>query len=71
MNILVFKTNVKFKKQVSTLTQPLNQLQGVIRWNFDLADRDRILRIESSSLPPVAVEKTLQMAGFHCAELTD
>ena len=71
MEILVFKTNLKFKKQVNTVTNHLNNLEGITRWNVDLLDKDRILRIEARDLSPRAVEQTLQQAGFFCEELDD
>jgi hypothetical protein len=69
MQILVFKTDVRFKKDVHTITRQLNGMQGIIKWNFDLSDSDKILRVQTNSLPPVAVEQTLQQVGFYCREL--
>ena len=71
MKILVFKTNVKFKKNILQVRQPLNELNDIIRWNFDLNDQDKILRIETNELKPRIVEQTLQQVGFYCRELSD
>lgn len=49
----------------------LNRLEGIIRWNVDLHDRDKILRVESHSLSPKTVEQTLELAGYYCKELED
>ncbi|WP_205508526.1 hypothetical protein [Longitalea arenae] len=68
MEVLVFKTNLR-KKQITAVTKHINNLQGITRWNVDLDDRDRILRIESHELSPRSVELTLQQAGFFCEEL--
>ena len=46
MEVLVFKTNLRFKKQINAVTPHINNLQGVARWNVDLDDSDKILRIE-------------------------
>lgn len=69
MEVLVFKTNLRYKKQVNALKQYMNNLQGILRWNVDLYDNDKILRIESQDLCPRKVEDTLKDAGFYCEEL--
>ena len=69
MEVLVFKTNLRFKKQINAVTPHINTLQGIARWNVDLDDTDKILRIESVDLSPRSVEATLQQAGYFCEEL--
>jgi hypothetical protein len=69
MEVLVFKTNLRYKKQVAALKQYMNNLQGILRWNVDLYDKDKILRIESQDLCPRKVEDALKDAGFYCEEL--
>ncbi|WP_207511624.1 hypothetical protein [Longitalea luteola] len=69
MEVLVFKTNLRFKKQITAVTPHINNLRGIAKWNVDLDDRDRILRIESNELSPRSVEATLQRAGYFCEEL--
>ena len=69
MEVLVFKTNLRFKKQINAVMQHINNLQGILRWNVDLQDKDKILRIESKDLCPREVENTLQRAGYYCEEL--
>ena len=72
MEILIFKTNLRFKKQVSNVTSHLDNLDGIQRWNVDLMDKDKILRIEAGDhLCPRTVEQTLLQAGFYCEELPD
>ena len=70
MEVLVFKTNLRYKKQVNELTPHMNNLQGVLRWNVDLDDSDKILRVEANELCcPRKVEDTLVQAGYFCEEL--
>ena len=69
MEVLVFKTNLRFKKHISAVTPHINNLNGITRWNVDLYDKDKILRIESYDLSPRKVEATLQQAGYFCEEL--
>ena len=71
MEILVFKTNVEDKKHVKKLFPVLRTLQGILRWNVDLHDEDKVLRVEVVSLSPRSIEITLQQAGYFCKELED
>ena len=71
MEILVFKTNVRYKKNIRTVTPHLENLHGINRWNFDLHDKDKILRIEASDVVPSSIESLLQSVGYYCEELTD
>jgi copper chaperone len=69
MEILVFKTNLRYRKNILHAGDFLNQLQGIIRWNVDLHDKDKVLRIEARDLNPRTVEHTLSTAGYSCEEL--
>jgi copper chaperone len=69
MEVLVFKTNLRFKKQITALTPYINTLHGILKWNVDMDDKDRILRIEAKDLNPRKVEATLHQAGYFCEEL--
>lgn len=71
MNILVFKTNIEDVKQVRKLSPHLSKVQGILKWNVDLHDRDKILRIEADDLLPHSIERILKDAGYYCAELDD
>ena len=50
MVVLVFKTNVKTKREIAELRPNLNFLLHDCRWNFDLTDCDNVLRIETPDL---------------------
>lgn len=70
MQVLVFKTSVDDPQSVRSLKPDLDRLAGKGKWNFDLNDCDRILRIVS----PVQAETAIQLLsyfGFQCAELDD
>jgi hypothetical protein len=49
--IRLFRTTVRSKKQIADLTPQLNFLLKNRKWNFDLNDSDRILRIEDQNIP--------------------
>ena len=71
MQILVFKTNIRYKKHISDLSRHIDNIEGVIKWNVDLDDVDKILRVEARDLSPRVVEHTLWQAGYVCEELED
>lgn len=49
----------------------LDGLHGIIKWNIDFHDNDKILRVVSDKLSPKLIEHTLQTAGYVCEELQD
>jgi 3-methyladenine DNA glycosylase Tag len=71
MKVSVFKTNIQYKKQVQQLTPLLNSVSDINRWNIDLHDRDKVLRIEADRHLFSEITKLIKQAGYHCEELTD
>ena len=69
--ILVFKTNLSYQKDVKTISSLLDNLRGIIRWNVDLSDIDRVLRIESIRVTPNNIIQLIASAGYSCEELLD
>ena len=69
MDILVFSTSVKERRQVSRVTTLLTKIPAIMQWNLDLEDCDNILRIESDGVCPRKIETLLQKAGIQCQEL--
>ena len=70
LDILVFKTNVRSRRRVNDLASHLEKLEGILKWNVDLQDVDKVLRVESASVSARAIEHKLQQAGYFCEELT-
>ena len=71
MDILIFKTNLENIKHVRKLYPLLKTIQGILKWNIDLEDCDKILRVEVVSTSPRTIEAALQQSGFYCRELND
>ncbi len=69
MTIHVFKTDVRNRKNVSALAPHLQNIEGIIRWNVDLQDIDKVLRVECASVPATLIEKSVRKAGHFCEEL--
>lgn len=62
----VFKTNVPETETAHRLINRLHNLLPGNRINFDLADCDKILRIEGENIIPVVVIETLISEGYSC-----
>lgn len=67
--IHVFKTSVKNKAQIKKLKAVLDSDFQDIKWNFDLEDCDKILRIESKKNIGKKVVNLLRSYHFDCIEL--
>ncbi len=49
----------------------LAKQSGIIKWNVDLKDADKILRIETVNLQPAKIKGLVKRAGYNCEELSD
>ena len=67
--IEVFKTNVETAGDADNIVEMLLQHFSGSRINFDLQDRDRILRVEGKDFSTDKVMMLLKENGFHCAVL--
>ena len=67
--VYIFKTSVVFKKQIKEIATELNKIKEIEKWNFDLEDCDKILRVEGKKLDTKLVEKLLITFNFECIEL--
>jgi hypothetical protein len=71
MEILVFKTDIHNHTEIEAIASIIGILPTVSRWNVDLQDVDKILRVESREACARNIEEVLQKAGFYCEELAD
>jgi len=71
VTLLIFKTNIGSKKQVAKVAKLLNDEDEILRWNIDLQDIDRVLRIEAINVGKHKIISIIENAGFFCEELAD
>ena len=71
MEILVFKTNIRHRKHIREVAPFITNYPGIIQWNVDLHDADKILRIKTHEIHPATIEQLVKKAGYHCEELKD
>ena len=67
--IYVFKSSVKFKMQVKKLEPHIDNIMPKAKWNFDLDDCDKILRIDSAENIVLKIRDLLNLHKFYCEEL--
>ncbi len=67
--ILVFKTTVTSNEKANSISSLIDNLPTIIGWNFDLEDRDNILRIECNRDISEEVINLLNKNGIECADL--
>jgi hypothetical protein len=67
--IFVFKTSVKNKMQVRKLKPYIDNILTNAKWNFDLEDCDKILRIDSEENIVLQVTDLLNKHNHNCEEL--
>lgn len=69
MIVLVFKTSVHTPEDVVLLKPYLDNTATIHKWNFDLQDIDKILRIESNIDTTSEIINQLTVRGFLCDAL--
>lgn len=67
--IFVFKTSVKTKMQVKELKPHIDKRLPKAKWNFDLEDSDKILRIDSEENIVLMIIDLLNIHNYSCEEL--
>ena len=67
--VLVFKTNVTSKRSIKKLTPLLGRLLLHSKWNFDMKDCDKILRVEGKDAVASEIAALMAENGFYCEEL--
>ena len=67
--IFVFKTSVKTKMQANKLKPHIDNILPKAKWNVDLKDCDKILRIDSNQNIVMPIKNLLKIHQFYCEEL--
>jgi hypothetical protein len=65
----VFKTNVQKKTQSKQLLCALSETFPSFKINFDLSDRDKVLRVEGQNMEALRIIILLKQYGFTCEVL--
>ena len=65
----VFKTNVQKKTQSKMLLSILSEAFPSFKINFDLADCDKVLRVEGDNMEALRIMMIVKEYGFNCEVL--
>ena len=65
----VFKTNVQKKTQSKMLLRILSEAFPSFKINFDLSDRDKVLRVEGDNMEALRIMMLVKEYGFNCEVL--
>jgi len=65
----VFKTNVQKKTQSKMLLSILSEAFPSFKINFDLADCDKVLRVEGDNMEALRIMMLVKEYGFNCEVL--
>jgi hypothetical protein len=69
--VMVFRTNLRLKKDIRQISPVFDREAGILRWNIDTQDIDHVLRIETNRLTVEEVIALVTGAGYCCEELPD
>ncbi|WP_341834877.1 hypothetical protein WJU16_18205 [Chitinophaga pollutisoli] len=69
MDVLVFRTNIRFKKDLRQVAPVLDEAPGLVKWTVDREDTDKVLRIETRNPDPSPIISLVESAGYFCEEL--
>lgn len=71
MEILIFKTSVNDKSDITKMKPHIDALVQDGRWNFDLDDCDKIFRVETDKDIYSSIVLLFNGMGYYCEELED
>lgn len=67
--VYIFKTNVTTKVAIKKLAPALDKVSFITKWNFDLQDCDKVLRVEAPEFDTEIICGLLKSLGYSCVEL--
>ncbi len=68
-NLYIFKTNILTEFDRLRIKYVMDASEKVLKWNIDMDDTDRVLRVVSDRLNALQIISMLDFIGFECAEL--
>ena len=64
METLKFKTNINCSGCIAKVTPFLNEEQGIIGWNVDTNNPNKVLSVQTDGLAENEIMATVKEAGF-------
>ena len=69
MKTLKFKTNIECSNCEARVKPFLDKKEGIISWQVDTNDADKILTVETETLVAKDIIKTIKRTGFVAEEI--
>lgn len=69
MQILIFRTSISTRNDLKRLRELLSRISAGRKWNVDLEDWEKILRIECNGLTTGELIVALRTVDIYAAEL--
>ena len=66
--IFIFRTSIKNKQDIKRIKTLFTQYPTIHKWNVDLEDWEKILRIECLEITPIDVLNALQTINIYAEE---
>jgi copper chaperone len=70
MKTLKFKTNINCGGCIAKVTPSLNRLEGILKWEVDTVNPQKILSVETSDLSEDDIIKVLKEVGYNAEILS-
>ena len=64
METVQFKTNINCGGCVAKITPKLNEAKGIVTWNVDTGNPNKVLTVQTDNLPKESVIEIVKRAGF-------
>lgn len=72
MSLFIFKTNIKSRRKARMFGAIFRKHPSIYAWSIDFEDRDRVLRIESTTdIESDAIIRLVTNHGFICEDLPE
>ena len=72
MELLIFKTNIKTRKNVKIIKSLFEYQSSIINWSIDLEDIDKVLKVNiTETLNENDIKNLIKVKGFYCEALPD
>lgn len=65
-----FRSNINCSGCIAAVKPFLDQTEGVVRWEVDTNDKDKVLTVESQNITAEEVVAAVQKAGFRAEPLS-
>ena len=69
MKILTFTSNIACNGCVSKVKPFLDELEGVVKWEVDIENPQKILTVQSNELSADQIQKAVIKAGYQLEDL--